>query len=53
MWVSDLIVGEGGLRFTEPINKTGAPSPEDFLSGEGTSPRFWGKKENLDEIDLT
>lgn len=53
MWVSDLIVGEGGLRFTEPVTKDGAPSPEDFLSGEGTSPRFWRKKEKLDDSSLT
>jgi len=44
MWVSDLIVASGGLKFTEP---TSFMSPEDFLEGNGQTPREWKNKEQL------
>lgn len=40
MWVSDIIVCSGGIRFTDPIGIDGG-SPEDFLDGDNQSPRNW------------
>ena len=47
MWVSDLVVGPGGIRFHEPINGREQCSPEDFLEGQGQLPRDWKKREPL------
>lgn len=46
MWVSDIIVSSGGLRFTDPIGVDGG-SPEDFISGVNQSPLNWENKNNL------
>ena len=46
MWVSDIIISSGGIRFTEPIGRDGG-SPEDFLEGENQSPRSWKKRSEL------
>ena len=46
MWVSDIIVSPGGLRFTDPIGTDGG-SPEDFLAGDMQSPRNWKTKGSL------
>lgn len=46
MWVSDIIVCEGGIKFTDPINIDGG-SPEDFLSGINQSPESWKTKRKL------
>jgi hypothetical protein len=45
MWVSDLLVMNGGVKFTGKCN--GALSPEDFLEGEFHSPSFWSNREEL------
>jgi hypothetical protein len=45
MWVSNLTVLSGGLRFTKPTRLT--ISPEDFLSGEGQSISEWKHKEKM------
>lgn len=47
MWVSEITVGEGGIRFIDPIGTDGG-SPEDFLEGAMQSPRNWKKKLKLD-----
>lgn len=49
MWVSDLIVGEDGIKFTDPIDGVDAGSPEDFLENiKGQqSPKFWKNKSPL------
>lgn len=44
MWVSDIVIEEGGIKFTEPDNHV---SPEDFLSGQNHSPKSWKNKNNL------
>jgi hypothetical protein len=46
MWVSDIIVSSGGLRFTDPIGVDGG-SPEDFISGDNQSPGSWKTKTSL------
>lgn len=46
MWVSDLVVSSGGIRFTDPIGRDGV-SPEDFMSGENHSPSDWNNKNKL------
>lgn len=46
MWVSDIIISSGGLRFTDPIGIDGG-SPEDFLDGNMTSPTCWKNKSSL------
>lgn len=46
MWVSDIIVSEGGLCFTDPIDRDGG-SPEDFLEGKNQSPLCWKTKDKL------
>jgi len=46
MWVGDLIVGSGGIRFTG--KDTGGPSPEEFLEGAFMSPSDWKNREQLD-----
>lgn len=46
MWVSDLLVMPGGIKFTDPKGKDGG-SPEDFLEGEMTSPSCWKNKKEL------
>ena len=43
MWVSDITVSGGGLRFTDPIGTDGG-SPEDFISGVNQSPSEWKTK---------
>jgi len=40
MWVCDLMVLDGGLRFEGAMGGHG-PSPEDFLSGEGQKESSW------------
>lgn len=46
MWVSEIIVSEGGIKFTEPVNNIDAISPEDFLENihNQQSPKFWKNK---------
>jgi len=46
MWVSDIIVSSGGLRFTDPVG-TDAGSLEDFVEGSNQSPLNWGTKGSL------
>lgn len=43
MWVSNIIVSSGGIRFSDPIGIDGG-SPEDFLSGINQSPLDWKTK---------
>jgi hypothetical protein len=43
MWISDIIVSSGGIRFTDPIGGDGG-SPEDFLDGVNQSPSAWKNK---------
>ena len=43
MWVSDIIISSGGIRFTDPIGVDGG-SPEDFISGDNQSPSCWSTK---------
>jgi hypothetical protein len=43
MWVSDIIISSGGIRFTDPIGLDGG-SPEDFISGNNQSPSCWNTK---------
>jgi hypothetical protein len=45
MWVSDLIVIDGGIKFTGRCK--GALSPEDFLEGECQLTSSWECRENL------
>ena len=45
MWVAEVVIKEGGIRFTEPTILS--ISPEDFLEGEGTSPSCWKNKTKL------
>ena len=44
MWVSDLEVLSGGIRFTDPHSVDGG-SLEDFISGNNQSPKDWKNKE--------
>lgn len=46
MWVSDIIVSSGGIRFTDPIS-IDCGSPEDFISGINQSPSEWKTKSSL------
>lgn len=46
MWVSDIIIN-GGIKFTDPVNFSGACSPEEFLLGEYQSPEDWKTKSEL------
>jgi hypothetical protein len=46
MWVCDIEVKSGGVRFEE-FGTTGAGSPEDFLSGMFQSQNEWKKKSEL------
>ena len=46
MWVSDIIVSSGGIRFTDPNDADGG-SPEDFISGINQSPSNWKTKGSL------
>ena len=46
MWVSDIIISSGGIRFTDPIDTDGG-SPEDFISGMNQSPDNWKTKGSL------
>ncbi len=46
MWVAELKILEGGLRFTNPYTTDGG-SPEDFLCGNNQSPKCWKNKSNL------
>jgi hypothetical protein len=43
MWVSDIIVSDGGIRFSDPFELDGG-SPEDFLAGRMQSPSDWKTK---------
>jgi len=45
MWISDLMVIDGGLKFSDPINNN--ISPEDFLSGKNQMPISWKIKSKL------
>lgn len=47
MWVSDLQVLQGGLRFTDPVNGIDVGSPEDFIGGSNQMPRDWQNKSKL------
>jgi hypothetical protein len=46
MWVSDIIISSGGIRFTDPIGVDGG-SPEDFLDGVNQSPSSWKTRSKL------
>ena len=46
MWVSDLRVLDGGIRFSDPFGTDGG-SPEDFIAGVNQSPRDWKTKDYL------
>lgn len=46
MWVSDIIVSTGGIKFTDPIGIDGS-SPEDFISGVNQSTLNWKTKGSL------
>lgn len=46
MWVSDIIISSGGIRFTDPIDIDGG-SPEDFISGMNQLPDNWKTKGSL------
>ncbi len=39
MWVAEVVIKQGGKRYTSPKNNN--TSPEDFLSGEGTKNSDW------------
>ena len=45
MWVADIIVEEGGIRFTK--NESISISPEDFLEGESQDSSSWKNKDIL------
>lgn len=45
MWVLDITINSGGLRFIG--SKNVSISPEDFLVGEGQMVSNWNKKEKL------
>jgi hypothetical protein len=45
MWVTNITVQTGGLRFTKPTRLS--VSPEDFISGEGQSISEWKHKEKI------
>lgn len=47
MWVSDIIIGPGGIRFTDPVDGVDGGSPEDFVSGNKQLPRDWKTKSEL------
>lgn len=47
MWVSDIIVSSGGIRFTKPTSGIDGGSPEDFISGEKQAPSSWKNKSTL------
>ena len=47
MWVANIEILPGGLKFTNPKTNNGLRSPEDFLEGEGMSSDFWKTKEEL------
>lgn len=47
MWVAELEVKEGGLRFHNRVS-TRQFSPEDFLEGEHQAPSYWQNKDQLD-----
>lgn len=46
MWVSDIQVSDGGIRFTDPTGIDGG-SPENFLSGINQSHFNWKTKGSL------
>ena len=46
MWVSDIIISSGGIRFTNPIGTDGG-SPEDFIDGLNQLPSNWKTKDSL------
>lgn len=46
MWVSDIIISSGGIRFTDPVGIDGG-SPEEFISGENQLPSYWKTKGSL------
>lgn len=47
MWVSDIKVLTGGIRFTDPIGSVDAGSAEQFLEGNKQSPSDWKSKGSL------
>ena len=46
MWVSDIIIADGGIRFSDPEGIDGG-SHEDFLAGVNQSPDYWKTKSKL------
>lgn len=46
MWVCDMTIEDGGLRFTNPTSIDGG-SPENFLNGDNNLPKHWNTKEKL------
>jgi len=46
MWVSDITINGDGIRFTDPKKGFG-PSPEDFLSGDSSSPSSWKNQSKM------
>lgn len=47
MWVADLEVKDGGVRFHEKVDSHSF-SPDDFLEGEHQNSDCWKNKEQLD-----
>ena len=46
MWVSDIIIPKGGLKYTDPVSIDDI-SPEDFLEGAKQSTSNWKTKSSL------
>jgi hypothetical protein len=46
MWVSEIHIPNGGIKFTNPLTLDGG-SLEDFLEGNNQSPLCWKNKELL------
>ena len=47
MWITDIIATGGGIRFSDPVNHSGACSPEEFLEGKNQNVESWKTKGNL------
>ena len=47
MWVSEITVHSGGVRFFDIKEKSAPYSPEEFLEGRNMSSEDWNKKEIL------
>jgi hypothetical protein len=47
MWVSEIHIPNGGIKFTHSLTGVDGGSPEDFLEGINQSPLCWKNKELL------